>query len=619
MKADTNPTGGSTAADWLTPSQSSIVREWLSRMSLDQKIGQMTQTERMAAEPDELKAFHLGSILSGAGSRPEGNTPADWVAMNDAYWAASMAADGDHLPIPLLYGIDAIHGNNNVRGATIFPHNIGLGAANDGALLARVAAVTKREILAAGVEWTFAPTVAVAQDYRWGRTYESYSSDTDLVTRYGHQFVTELQGDLQDDSVIACAKHFIGDGATTHGIDQGDADLTEAKLTATHLPPFKAAIDAGVLTVMASFNSWNGDKCHGHEYLLSTLLKGRLGFGGLVISDWDGIDYLSDDYTEAIALSVNAGVDLFMVSEAWREFIAGLKRNVLEGRVPITRINDAVSRILGVKVKWGLFDRPRPAERPWSDHASFGSAAHREVARDAVRKSLVLLKNEGDLLPLDSSATILVCGRNANNVGHQCGGFSLDWQGTDGNSLIEGGTSIWQGISDYTPGAELSTDPLAADADPNRHKLAVAVIGETPYAEGMGDIRASDNVLVEAGSRIRGSMKVLEPYGGSLELAKLHPEDLALLRSLAGRGIPTVAILLSGRPLVVNPELAAASAFVAAWLPGSEGKGVADVLFGEVDFSGRLPFAWPEDESDVPADGTKNPLFPRGYGLSLDG
>jgi beta-glucosidase len=587
----------------------------LSQMSVDQKIGQMTQTERMAVGPEEVRRFHLGSVLSGAGSRPGENRPADWVAMNDAYWAASMQADDQHLAIPLLYGIDAIHGNNNVRGATIFPHNIGLGAARDVGLLRRIAQVTAREVLAAGVEWTFAPTLAVAQDFRWGRTYESYSSDPALVAEYAAAFVGGLQGDLGEDSVIACAKHWVGDGATTHGIDQGDAALSADDLHQTHVAPYRQAIDAGVLSVMASFNSINGDKCHGHRELLTDVLRGQLGFQGLIISDWDGIDYLSDDYERAIVLGANAGIDIFMVSEAWPEFLRLLRLNVERGVIPLSRIDDAVRRILTVKSAYGLFERPRPADRSWSDHPSFGGSEHRAVAREAVRKSMVLLKNEGALLPLDRQVRLLVAGKNADNIGHQCGGFTVDWQGMTNNAGIEGGTSIWQGIKQLAPHAELSLDGQAADA--GRHEAAIVVIGERPYAEGMGDIRDGDAVVTEAGSRIRGSLKVLEAYGTNLELCRLHPEDLECIQTISQRGIPVITVLISGRPLLVNPELGRSSAFIAAWLPGSEGQGVADVLFGDHDFQGRLSFDWPASESDIgQPEGTRQPLFRRGFGLS---
>lgn len=594
------------------------VEALLAQMSLDQKIGQMTQAERMAVTPDDVRTYHLGSVLSGGGSCPGNNRPADWVAMNDAYWVASMAADHEHLAIPILYGVDAVHGHANVRGATVFPHNIGLGACNDPDLIQRIATVTAKEILATGVDWTFAPTLAVARDDRWGRTYESYSEDPAVVGRYADRFVAGMQGDLGTHSVIACAKHWVGDGGTSNGIDQGETTLPFTELERLHIAPYRPALDAGVLTVMASFNSWNGDKCHGHRNLITEVLKNQLGFAGFVISDWDGVDYLSEDYGEAIAMAVNSGIDMFMVSIEWQSFIQHLRRHVEAGTVGLQRIDNAVRRILSVKFAYGLFDRPQPAERPWSNHPSFGSSEHRALAQEAVRKSLVLLKNDSGLLPLPKQSRILVAGRNADNRGAQCGGFTVEWQGIDGNEPIEGGTSIWEGIRQQAPDAELSVD--GSDANAERHDVAIVVIGETPYAEGMGDIRSGDHVIVEAGSQINGSMKVLQAYGSTLELASLHPEDLRCIELITGKGIAVVAVLVSGRPMVINKELARSSAFVAAWLPGSEGQGVADVLFGDYSFTGKLAFTWPAstEQGFNIGDQPYAPLFAYGYGLGCN-
>lgn len=590
----------------------------LSRMTLDQKIGQMTQPERMSCEPDDVTSYHLGSILSGGGSCPGENKPSDWVEMNDAYWRASMVENEHHIAIPIIYGVDAIHGNNNVLGATVFPHNIGLGAAQDPELLGRIAQATAREILATGVDWTFAPTLAVARNDHWGRTYESYSEDPHMVASYAAPFVQGLQADMGDDSVVACVKHWVGDGGTTNGIDQGETTLSLSELRDVHMLPYRPAIDAGVLTVMASFNSWNGDKCHGHKQLLSDILKDEMGFDGFIISDWDGIDYLSEDYYEAVGMGVNAGIDMFMVSEQWREFIGHVRNHVHSGSIPMSRIDDAARRILSVKFVAGLFDKPSPKQRVWSNSALFGAHGHREIAREAVRKSLVLLKNQDSLLPLDKSARILVAGKGANNRGHQCGGFTIAWQGVEDNELIDGGTSIWEGFQAQADNAVLSEGCLGLDADPEKHDVAIVVIGEHPYAEGMGDVRTGNNILVEAGSQIKGLMKILEPYGRSLELAESHPEDLAAIRNITKKGIPVVAVLLSGRPLLINQELEEVSSFVAAWLPGSEGQGVADVLFGDHDFKGKLTFSWPKEsraELNV-GDTDYDPLFPFGFGLN---
>jgi len=602
-------------------SRSDFVESLLSRMTLDQKLGQMTQPERQHITPEEVSRYHIGSVLSGGGSWPGENVPADWVAMNDAYWAASMEEGEGRLPIPLIYGVDAIHGNNNVRGAVLFPHNIGLGAADDPDLMERIARVTAREILATGVEWTFAPTLAVVRNDHWGRTYESYSEDPEIVSRYAGAFVRGLQGDLGRDSVVACAKHWVGDGGTSHGIDQGQTDISEEELRQLHIAPYGAAMDANVLTVMASYNSWNDVKCHANRYLLTDVLKGEMGFDGFVVSDWDAIDQLDDNYAMGVRLSVNAGVDMFMVPDKWRRFLAELKAEVEAGRISMDRIDDAVRRILLVKEAYGLFHRPRPADRHWSGTDAYGSDKHRAVAREAVRKSLVLLKHEDHVLPLSPEATdnrgILVAGKSAHNIGFQCGGFSVAWQGTHGNDSVEGGTSIWEGIQALSPDAELSEDGSAADAA--RHRVAVVVIGERPYAEGMGDVRPGGVGVKRGSSFTTAGVGGMHPYGHTLEHAVSHPEDLAVLQRVAEAGVPIVTVLVSGRPLVVNPELDLSSAFVCAWLPGSEGDGVAEVLFGQHPFQGRLSFSWPRDDAQSPnrEDGS-DPLFPYGFGLSLD-
>lgn len=608
----------------------------LQNLNLDQKIGQLVQTERMSISAQQVKEFHIGSVLSGGGSVPGANLPSDWVDMNDAYWQASIESDSG---IPLIYGVDAIHGHNNVLGATIFPHNIGLGCMRNPKLIKEIAKVTAKEILATGVEWTFAPTLAVARNYQWGRTYESFSEEPSLVASYADRFVEGLQGNFDDDSVIACLKHWVGDGGTTYGIDQGDTRLSEEDLRRIHIAPYLPALRAGALTVMASFNSWNGDKLHGHNYLLTDVLKNELGFKGFVISDWDGCDYLESDFHATVARGVNAGIDMFMVSEKWREFISSVRTHVKDETIAISRIDDAVRRILYVKIKYGIFEKPRPADRKWSNDASFGSKEHREVAREAVRQSLVLLKNSDNLLPLNKESRILVAGKNADDCGHQCGGFTVAWQGvsdsmeTSGSNThildgyasgqagvqkgkIHGGTSIWKGIKHVSPQAELSIDGSKADAA--KHDVGIVVIGETPYAEGMGDIRLDDSSIVEMGSVIKGLMKVLEPYGRSLILNELHPEDLKAIKKITDQGIPVVVVLLSGRPLIVEKELEASSAFVAAWLPGSEGQGIADVLFGDFDFEGKLSFTWQKDAGDNYHIGDQpyQPRFPFGFGLN---
>lgn len=590
----------------------------LSQMTLEQKIGQMTQADRLTCSPQDAKKYHLGSILSGAGSCPEGNRPQDWVDMNDAYWHASMEVNANQVAIPILYGLDAIHGNNNVKGATIFPHNIGLGATHDSVLLDKIADICAKEVLASGVDWAFAPNLAVVRDKHWGRSYESYSENPDIVSNYAKSMVNGLQKQLAENSVIACVKHWVGDGGTSYGIDQGDTRLSEAELFSTHIKPYYQAMQAGALTVMASFSSWNGKKCHAHHYLLTEILKGKLGFDGFVVSDMQGIDYLSDDFYLAVEKGVNAGIDMFMLPENWKLFIEHLKHHVEIGTVSIERINNAVFRILSVKVAFGLFDKPCPSERKFSNDSSFGSIAHREVAREAVRKSQVLLKNQKQILPLDKASKIVVAGKNANNRGHQCGGFTIEWQGVSGNEHIVGGTSIWEGITQVAHHAVLSETTDGSDIEKENCDLAVVVIGEKPYAEGMGDIREGDNIIVEAGSLVDGQLNVLEPYGNTLELQHLHPEDITLLQSIAAKDIPIVVILVSGRPLVINAELALSDAFIASWLPGSEGQGVSDVLFGDFDFQGKLAVSWPKATHPTMNHGDKNykPLFPYGFGLT---
>ena len=608
------------------------VRDLLARMTLDQKIGQMTQPERVNVSPEEVKRYHIGSVLSGGGSCPGDNRPADWVAMNDAYWTASMEEDEDHLAIPILYGVDAIHGNANVLGATIFPHNIGLGAAGDPELIERIGRVTAREVLAAGVDWTFAPTLAVARDVRWGRTYESYSGDAGVVSRYAGRIVRGLQGTgvvgvvgvkgvgdgggmwdgegagdgqgrqgiagfagLGPEGVLACAKHWVGDGGTRGGVDQGDTVLDEEELRRVHMAPYVAALEAGALTVMVSLSSWNGEKCHSHRYLIQDVLKEEMGFRGFVISDWNGVDPLADDYGEAAAMAVNAGIDMVMVPETWKAFIGALRERVEQGDVPVERIDDAVGRILRVKFACGLFERGRPWGRRGANGSSFGSPEHREVAREAVRKSLVLLKNEGGVLPLDKGGRILVTGRGAHDRGRLCGGFTVEWQGVLGNDRIEGGTSVWEGIKAVAPGAVLEgvggvsgvgegqgvggaegVDGVGrgdgGSEEEGDFDAAVVVIGERPYAEGLGDIREESPVRPGT-NHLPAGPGVLKPYGDTLELAVLHPEDLRTIRALSERGIPVVAVLVSGRPLVVDEKLAASAGFVVAWLPGSEGVG----------------------------------------------
>ena len=584
------------------------VDELMSNMTLAQKIGQMTQAERQSCTPAEAKKFHLGSVMCGAGSTPGENKLKDWLTMADSYWQSSSVKDACHHGIPLLFGVDAIHGHNNLCQATIFPHNIGLGAANDPALIKEIAIITRKEVLASGLDWTFAPNLAVAKNQHWGRFYESFSQSPDITNKYVNNIITGLQNQLHTEGILACAKHWVGDGATSYGIDQGDAKISWQVLNKTHISPYITAINSGVMTVMASFNSWNGDKCHGHKFLLTDILKKQLKFSGFVVSDMNGIDYLSDDFYLSIAQGVNSGIDMFLVSENWKQFIRYLSNHVELGTVSISRVNDAVRRILTVKVAMGLLEAPKPSKRKWANDNSFGSMEHREVARKAVRKSLVLLKNHQNTLPLDKAARILVTGKNANNIGHQCGGFTIAWQGVSGNDEFEQATSIWHGIKKIAPNAFLREQVEHVNA--NDHDVAIVVVGETPYAEGFGDIRNDDNLIIEAGSQINGQINVSEPYGSTIELQSLHSEDYATIKELTDKGLPVVVILISGRTLIINSELEESAAFVVAWLPGTEGQGISDVIFGDVNFQGKLSFDWPKNTVT-----SSLPLFPQGFGL----
>jgi beta-glucosidase len=548
-------------------------------MTLDEKIGQMTQADRayLRSEAD-IRTCFLGSVLSGGGSAPPDRTAPGWAEMYDRFQSIALQT---RLKIPLLYGIDAVHGHGNVVGAVVFPHNVGLGCTRETALVERVARATAEEVAATGIDWTFSPCIAVARDERWGRTYESFGETPELVAEMGAAAVRGYQP-----RILACAKHYIADGGTAGGRDQGDARMDEATLRALHLPGYRAAVAAGVGSVVASFSSWNGEKMHGHRYLLTDVLKGELGFPGFLLSDWDGIDQLPGDYPSDVEVSVNAGIDMVMVPDRYRDFSATLKGLVQSGRVPQARVDDAVRRILRQKIALGLW------EKPYADRSllsQVGSPAHRQLAREAVRKSLVLLKNEGRVLPLSKTARrIHVAGKNADDLGHQCGGWTISWQGRSG--AITAGTTILQGIRGAVLGGAsvtFSRDGSGADgAD-----VGVVVIGETPYAEGRGDRT-------------------------DLSLAA---EDVAAVRAVRAARVPTVLVLVSGRPLVLDAILGDADAIVAAWLPGTEGAGVAEVLFGDSPPTGRLSHSWPRSTAQVPVnwgDPAYDPLYPYGYGLS---
>jgi beta-glucosidase len=588
------------------------IDELLSRMTLEEKVGQMIQPEIRHVTPQDVKDYHLGSVLNGGGSVPHGNRyckAADWVAMADAYYAASMDTSDGRLAIPIMWGTDAVHGVGNLVGATLFPHNIALGAANNPELIRRIGEITAREIAATGLDWDFSPTVAVVRDDRWGRTYESYSEDPQRVREYAGEMVEGLQGDARTDEfldqfhVIATAKHFLGDGGTVNGIDRGDNRDDETRLRDIHAAGYMSALEAGVQTVMASFNSWHGERLHGHHYLLTEVLKNQMGFDGLVVGDWNGHGFISGASVLDCPQAINAGLDMFMVAHPeWKTLYHNTLAQVQEGVIPITRVDDAVRRILRVKVRAGLFEKGAPSSRPLAGRDDLiGAAEHRVVARQAVRESLVLLKNKNSLLPLSPRSKVLVAGDGADNISKQTGGWSVTWQGT-GNTMEDfpGATTIWMGIEQAVAaaGGQATLSPDGSFND--KPDVAIVVFGEDPYAEMQGDVQ---NLLYK-------------PADNS---------DWELLKKFKAQDIPVVALFITGRPLWVNKELNASDAFAVIWQPGTEGAGVADVIFraadGSVphDFTGRLTFSWPKRPDQGPlnlGDENYDPLFAYGYGLS---
>ncbi len=567
-------------------------------MTTAEKIGQMTQPDQMFLKSlDDIDEYHLGSLLSGGDSDPKsGNDLGSWTDLYDHYQSR---ASKTRLRIPLLYGIDAVHGHNNVLGAVIFPHNIGLGCTRDADLVERAARVTAEEVRATGINWAFGPCVTVPQDIRWGRTYEGFSESPDVVKTLGAAAVRGFQRGALDHplAVLACAKHFAGDGGTTFGtgmprkrgsqerypLDRGDTRGDEATLRKIHLAGYVTAIAAGAVSIMPSYSSWNGLKCSGNARLLTGILKNELGFAGFLISDYDALNELPGTYKQQIEQSINAGMDMVMVPRTYVEFFRTLEELVNEGKVPMARIDDAVTRILRVKFALGLMDPRRSPLADRSLHKSFGSAEHREVARECVRRSMVLLKNENKLLPLAKNARLHVAGKSADDIGNQCGGWTITWQGKSGD--VTQGTTILAAIRRAASSVTSSKDGTGAGGA----QVGIAIIGETPYAEFQGDRT-------------------------SLGLA---PEDIAVVDRMKSAGIPVVVVLVSGRPLVIDEILGKADAIVAAWLPGTEGDGVADVLFGDAKPTGRLSFTWPRGDSTSFAlgDAGYRALWPFGHGL----
>lgn len=563
------------------------VESLISKMTLDEKIGQMVLTDSASlyGRETDIKTYFLGAVLSGGDSDPStSNSPADWANQNDAF---QTYASQTRLAIPLLYGIDAVHGNSNVYGAVIFPHNIGLGCIQNTALIEQAAQVTAEEMTGTGTLWTYAPAVPVARDERWGRTYESYSENPDTVTLCGAAQIKGLQGtDLSKrPNVLACAKHYAGDGGTTGGHDQGDTQLSETEFRALHIKPYEEAIKAGIKTIMVSYSSWNGQKSHGNSYLLTTILKNELGFSGIIVSDWDAIYQLPGNAATDIQTAINAGIDIVMLSGGYTTFISTMKTLINEGKITQSRVDDAVRRILKVKYELGLFESAL-ADRNYL--SLIGSQAHREVARSCVRESLVLLKNNSVLPVSKNISKIAVAGKNADDLGNQCGGWTISWQGSSGTTTQ--GTTILQAIRN-TVSAQTTVTYSKDGTNVAGADIGIVVIGETPYAEGIGDAQnlALDN------------------------------EDLSTITNVKNTGIPMVIILVSGRPMIIDTALSQANAFVAAWLPGTEGQGIADVLFGDYPFRGKLSFTWPKSMNQIPinyGDSTYDPLFPFGYGLT---
>jgi len=587
------------------------VEDLLKRMTLDEKIGQMTQVEKNSIKRGDITKYYIGSILSGGGGSPASNTVEAWYKMVEAYQNEALKT---RLAIPIIYGVDAVHGHGNLQNATIFPHNIGLGATNDPELVGKIGRATAEEMLATGIPWNFSPVVAVVQDVRWGRTYEGFGEETELVKSLGTAYVKGMQTLEDGDAVspsqsifaLATPKHYLGDGATIWGssrtnnmdmrymLDQGNMQAPEEVVRELFLPPYKSAVDAGAMSVMTSFSSWKGTKMHAEQYLVTNVLKSELDFNGFIVSDWQAMDQIyPDDYYASIVASVNAGVDMNMVPYDYVTFIETMKQAVDYGDIPESRVDEAVRRILRVKFALGLFESPMPEPKY---QATVRSRAHVELARQAVRESLVLLKNENNVLPLSKDIPVIfIAGEGANDIGLQSGGWTLEWQGKKGND--NEGTTILSGIR---AAAGLSTvikfSREGKFSEFKKADVGIIVLAEQPYAEGVGD--ASDISLTNA--------------------------ELELIEAVHEQSESVVVIILSGRPRVINEGLPLAESWVAAWLPGTEGgSGIADVLFGDYPFTGKTPYSWPRSNDQLPINvnnlkdktGCDAPLFPFAYGL----
>ena len=568
------------------------VSELIDSMTLDEKVGQMTQIDQRFLDTiTDLSTYSIGSLLSGGGSHPKVNEPQAWLDMYNKYQEETLK---NRLGIPLIYGIDAVHGHNNVYGATIFPQNIGLGATNNPELVYKISEATSLEVAATGIDWTFSPCLSSPEDYRWGRTYEGFSSDPVLVEKLGKAAVEGYQNALTSSGkkVVACAKHFIGDGNTEFGtgmnglVDRGNTVLTTEELKEKLLPKYQAAIDANVQTIMASYNSWNGVKCHGSKELLTDILKVEMGFEGFVISDWQGIDEIPGNYKSDIITSINAGVDMVMVSgqgQPYKKFMRLLKENVEEGSISMERIDDAVSRILKVKLRNGLFSNPIVQN---DNLQVIGSDEHRNIARQAVRESVVVLKNE-NLIPISKeSKSIVVAGRGADNLGMQCGGWTINWQGGQGDITI--GTTILDGIKEsVSTETKVIHSKDGTDLGNVSGDLAIVVIGEDPYTEFFGD---------------KDNLDLLE-------------EDIQTINNLKEKGYKVLVLLISGRPMNIADHLDNWDGFAAIWLPGTEGNGVSDILFGDFQSTGKLSYPWPINAEDGANAPENDLLYNIGFGL----
>jgi beta-glucosidase len=566
----------------------------LAQMTGDEKIAQLHQVERANTSASDITTYDVGSVYSQGGSGPSTNSPTGWADMIDGFRSASFKS---RLGNPIIYGLDVVHGVGPVKGATVFPHNIGLGATRDPALVEEVASVVADEAAGVGADFPFAPVVAVARDERWGRTYEAFGETTELATAMGVAYTNGFQKRSGPFTVLANAKHYIGDGGTANGVNTGDTSGDEATLRALFLPPYQAAVNAGVGSIMASYSSWQGTRMHANKTMLTDVLKGMLGFQGFVGSDYNGCTQNG----VTLGSCLNAGVDMAMTFGPTASSFLSMVRPLVPNTVPQSRIDDAARRILVVKCEMGLLDGAnRLVDRSLT--AQVGSAAHRAVARKAVAASLVVLKNDGGLLPLSKSAAVALGGKTADNIGNQCGGWTVTWQGMSGN-VTTGGTTIKQALESVLTTSKVSY-ALDGSATGNGASVGIAVIGETPYSEGCGDIPSPQG----------GSNCVNRPTSLEVDSA-----DVAVVQKMKNAGLKTVVVLVTGRPLLLDQIVPIADAIVVAWLPGSEGAGVTDVLFGDVHPSGKLPRSWPRDSSQIPmnvGDPNYDPLFPYAYGLT---